>query len=120
MSTNGGKGGFTKGPWKVGYEYDSHNRPSIQIKREVTYVEGCKPTTYLIGEVTYPTTTGNTVGAEERRANARLVASAPDLYEMLESAPDIMQMQPEEFYVEYTAWVNKARAAIARAEGEGL
>jgi hypothetical protein len=60
-------------------------RPSIRIYRDVTYVEGARPTTYVIGEVTYPTTTGNTVGAAERVANAHLVAAAPELLSALEN-----------------------------------
>ncbi|HVI55443.1 MAG TPA: hypothetical protein VM621_10365 [Luteibacter sp.] len=49
--------------------------------------------------------------------NARLIAAAPDLYEALADAPDIMAMQPEEFYIAYTAWLSKARAALSAAEG---
>jgi len=49
----------------------------------------------------------------------KLVRAAPDLYEALDSAPDITSMQPEEFYLAYTEWFEKARAALQRAEGEG-
>lgn len=72
--------GHTAGPWHVGDEHGAEQlRPSIRILRDVTYVEGVRPTTYVIGSVTYPTTVGNTVGAEERRANARLIAAATAL-----------------------------------------
>lgn len=70
----------TPGPWRVGREIgESQLMPRIEILRDVTFAEGVRPTTYYLAEVCYPTTTGNTVGAEERRANARLIAAAPDL-----------------------------------------
>ena len=73
--------GFTPGPWRAGDEHGAAQlRPSIRILRDVTYVEGARPTTYVIGEATYPTTVGNTVGAEERRANAALIAAAPSMH----------------------------------------
>jgi len=72
--------GHTPGPWHVGGEHGAEQlRPSIRILRDVTHVEGVRPTTYVIGSVTYPTTRGDTVGAEERRANARLIAAATAL-----------------------------------------
>lgn len=50
-------------------------RPSqIELLRDVTYVEGCEPTTYLVATVTYPTSSEGTVGANERLANAKRLA----------------------------------------------
>lgn len=69
----------TPGPWHVGAEFGVDElRPRILILRSVAYVEGASPTTYIIGEVGYPTAIGNTVGAAERKANARLIAAAPE------------------------------------------
>ena len=104
--------GHTAGPWHVGDEHGAEQlRPSIRILRDVTYVEGCRPTTYVIGEVTYPTTRGDTVGAEERRANARLIAAAPELLEaLLKCRFDSLNMS--------LADLDFCRAAIAKATGE--
>ena len=48
----------------------------------------------------------------EQRANARLIAAAPDLLEALE---DAVSTQPADSPIK---WVLRARAAIAKATGE--
>jgi hypothetical protein len=100
----------TPGPWRVGREIgQSQLIPRIEILRDVTYVEGVKPTTYYLAEVCYPTTTGNTAGAAERAANASLIAAAPELLEAL------LQLLPG---ADAMGWdTSKARAAIAKATG---
>lgn len=50
-------------------------RPRIQLLFDVTYVEGCRPTTYIMAEVGYPTAAGKTVGTEQRYANATRLAA---------------------------------------------
>jgi hypothetical protein len=49
---------------------------------------------------------------QERDANARLIASAPDLLEALEYWIDIAQHDPK-----YAAWLGKARAALSKTKG---
>lgn len=104
----------TPGPWHVGHESGINQMmPSISILRSVTYVEGVRPTTYCVGEVTYPSTTGNTVGALERAANARLIAAAPELLKELTYFVDWIEQGDYE-----ESFLNSARAAIAKATGE--
>ena len=109
--------GFTPGPWRVGTEHGAEQlRPSIRILRDVTYAEGARPTTYVIGDVTYPTTAGNTVGAEERRANARLIAAAPDMYAVLRELAECSQ-----YWSEYDVPLgihDRIVAALAKARGQ--
>jgi hypothetical protein len=50
---------------------------------------------------------------QEAKANARLIATAPDLLAVLQELIDIEGPQPGT-----AAWADKARAAIAKATGE--
>ena len=56
------------------------------------------------------------VAREEKKANARLIAAAPELYEALEYAlkccyeGDVSEYEP-------SSWMAKARAALAKARG---
>jgi hypothetical protein len=68
-------------------------------------------------------TTGNAIlypSPEEREANARLIASAPELLEALKVMTDVFQPRSGEpspdMHVETVAW-EQARQAIAKAEG---
>ena len=58
---------------------------------------------------------------EESIANARLIAAAPDMYEALEAA--ILEYGkpggPWNVPSSPGSWIEKARAAIAKARGEG-
>lgn len=102
----------TPGPWRVGREIgESQLMPRIEILRDITFVVGVRPVTYYIAEVCYPTTTGNTVGAGERRANARLIAAAPDLLGVAQMVLD------EATDSTPPALIAAAEAAIARVTG---
>jgi hypothetical protein len=116
---------FTPGPWRVGREIgESQLMPRIEILRDVSFVEGAEPATYYMAEVCYPTTTGNTVGAQERRANARLIASAPELLEALQAEEEWTAREeagaidPDWDYEQMVG--SKRRAAIAKATGSSL
>jgi hypothetical protein len=53
---------------------------------------------------------------EESQANAKLIAAAPDLLEVLDDAPlPSVQGRWDEFLPRYTAWLKRRTAAIARA-----
>ena len=72
----------TSGPWKVSrvsHEWNSPSSPRREIDAIVHHEFGGEPTCYRLACVHYPTTQEGTVGAEEREANARLIAAAPDL-----------------------------------------
>ena len=57
-----------------------------------------------------------TIPPEEQRANARLIAAAPDLLDALQTLPQSLATTDEEYW----AWVDKARAAIEKATGEKM
>lgn len=58
------------------------------------------------------------VGADENRANARLIAAAPELMELLETAVLRIAMANAEGVPILSAWLPEAQAAIARARGQ--
>lgn len=80
---------FTKGPWKIEYdeEYGTHtirmgsaleNKGNFEPQHEIEYEHGCW--FEEDEEEDYPANRQ----AAEAEANARLIASAPDMYEALE------------------------------------
>lgn len=104
---------FTRGPWRVGIEW-GHINPRIEILKDVSYVEGVEPTTYHIGDVGFPTSGPNTVGAIERKANAHLIAAAPEMYEATEAALECLENNGfARAYVE-----DILRGALRKARGE--
>ena len=78
------------------------------------------PQDYL--EIAHHGDTGRS--AEENRANARLISAAPELLEALELCINQLERDTELLYDQFTPWaeiptaLEKARAAIAKAEGE--
>ena len=84
---------WTKGPWK----FKPHGSRFRIIEAE-------QETSIAIGQ---------NQGDVESEANARLIASAPDLYEALESLLD-----PSTDMLAHAGNVRKARAALAKAKGE--
>lgn len=63
------------------------------------------------------------VGANERKANAHLIASAPDMAEALEAAPirskyhGVNGFEEARFFEDYDAFMAKRHAALSKAEG---
>jgi hypothetical protein len=54
---------------------------------------------------------------DETRANARLIAAAPDLLQVVEDALMIFEFGDDDKTVATPYWVARARAAIAKATG---
>ena len=91
----------TPGPWRMGRVQDPGNAawyvtPQPKLLADVCVVEFDCDTARRI---------------EEHEANARLIAAAPELLEVLEGI--VTRKDPEGFLPEY----DKARAAIAKAKG---
>jgi enterochelin esterase-like enzyme len=57
-------------------------------------------------------------------ANARLIAAAPELYEVADEAPVLSKyhgqhgFESERFIADYEAWMAKRRTVLAKARGE--
>ena len=108
----------TPGPWRAGTEQglSYHLSPRIPILRDAN------GTTYAIGEVSYPTTPYGTNGAEQRAANARLIAAAPELLAALEDMLGgwryIRQAHGDLYGVGWDRAQDAAEKAIAKAKGE--
>jgi len=92
--------GHTPGPWKIG-----QHLPITSIGWSVTIAEDGSAIAYVLGDKN-----------PELRANARLIAAAPDLLEALDDALHQMkQVCPG--CEQWIDWA-QAEAAIARAKGE--
>lgn len=92
---------WTKGPWLY------------RGKSDDVYTTPTEGTNYSYGNLIF----GFREACVPNDADLSLILAVPDLYDAIESAPDIMSMQPEEFYIAYTDWLSKARAALAKANG---
>lgn len=100
------RGGFTPGPWVVA-EDDASNRPARGTR---VVVRATDDTEFVLADC-------GAANNERGRANARLIAAAPDLYEALramvlngEAHADCSRSLP-------SLPLARARAALAKAEG---
>lgn len=93
----------TPGTW-------SWRQGSLVVWRDDLVIADCFPD---MGQVRFPT-------PEEGRANAQLIAAAPDLLLALEWCVDLITYDGANnvSIAEYETGMNSARAAIARAKGE--
>lgn len=110
--------GWTKGPWRV----DPRHWGDIQaangeLEISASWHEAMIGEVIEIGGRSAPP-------AHEARANARLIAAAPDLAEALGDAPVLSKyhglhgFEVERFIADYESWRTRARAALAKARGE--
>lgn len=109
-------GKHTPGPWSHDADHEQTWHPKIKTDPEVFAGAICEVLSNL------------NVAASDRRmfdemkANARLIAAAPDLLEALTDALEDYDAWMKDADVtpneSLQAWTNKARAAIARARGE--
>ena len=98
---------FTKGEWFAKREGQS-----------TVYIE-CRIGGGWLQEVAACGPTAN--GSEEQEANAKLIAAAPDLLEALQDLKrEIILSDVDMDYIDshFKPWLDKARAAIAKAGGE--
>lgn len=131
-------GKFTPGPWKI-WEGPSYVGGGADLcigagetwlfnmdhRNCVNRIEHNKPTKCAVEEDTdIASCEWQDVITMEQRANARLIAAAPELYEGLKSVVETMrkcqvQYPPTTFvYDELEVICNQALAIIAKAEGE--
>ncbi len=116
----------TPGPWVVSRESNEWNSPTAP-RREIDALKACEfggePTRYRLACVQYPPTQAGTMGAQEREANARLIAAAPDLLAALKEAlselateyPIASRLAGN--WPEMVPVFERINAAIAKAEG---
>jgi hypothetical protein len=93
---------WTPGPWRVG-ENVGNGIPICAPFYPLAHVEGSVIHRYC------------TAAAEEEKANARLIAAAPELYEVL---ADFVKTYDEPGTINIVAFIPALRAALAKARGE--
>ena len=104
-----GKTQYTKGQWSVLPE--ECDKPYIRIRGT------CLGGRYKIANVVTPIYEGaNSQEAEETRANARLIAAAPELLEALQAALEALRGSAG--FDEINNAKKHGKAAIAKATGE--
>lgn len=92
---------FTKGPWVVYAEMNVRNQDGEPVA-------ACGPSRV-----------GNDCGNAENKANAALIAAAPELYEALQEMTALAEGPTGGVSVsQKIAILAKARAALAKAEGK--
>jgi len=101
---------FTPGPWKV---REVCGKPSNEIVGSESVHTNGLPRNSLISSASYSDVVCEVHGWMELdapKANARLIAAAPDLLSLLIELTDIEGPQPG-----HIAWANKVKAAIKKA-----
>ena len=95
-------------PWKVRPHWNDEDKFEVYPDRETQWGNPS-----AIAEVTAHRFDVGDLSAEEALANARLIAAAPDL---LEALSELLQANSY-YFPAGNPWGDKARSAIARAEG---
>lgn len=113
---------FTPGPWRIqGEDEMADGVPAIEIVRDVDYGPDFEQVAYIPGQFEDEECEGDIIISDRVRANAHLIAAAPELLEALKAYQKLiptLQDIPELIAHEIsTAYIN-AMAAIAKAEGK--
>ncbi len=96
--------GYTKGPWKVAVTSDGFISVGGEAMHEMS---GFIPTTFK-----------NTVADVWGEEDARLIAAAPELLEVLHAFPMLMVPATTAWGKQVQDWQDTALAAISKAEGK--
>lgn len=119
-TTAGHSWAHTPGPWSSDeYEIATPYGSNRHIRSEARHWSVC-----VVHEMRGCTDPSKDISAEEARANARLIAAAPDMYEALQNARGLIDTpvarrkhQSDPFY---DGVVASLRAALAKATGENV
>ncbi len=104
---------FTKAPWTACFTTESNVPVSFHIAASPH--GSCLP----ILECRWPWKTGKE-RTEELTANAHLVAAAPELYEALEGAEDILSILFRKSDESAQVLLRRVQSALAKARGEAI
>jgi hypothetical protein len=113
---------WTPGPW-------SHESVTASDEHRIVYcligpnsaLKGKRGVAYAgtYGKTRELNTAGIRLSDEECEANARLIATAPDLYDACECAEAVISIvEPRSDKKEYLGCLAKLRAALAKARGD--
>jgi hypothetical protein len=97
----------TPGPWLL------ENNIAYGWKTNPYSISTRKPGVHSVAIANIPAK--QTISRDEALANARLISAAPDLLDALMTFPQSLAWTDDELW----AWAQRARAAIAKATGEG-
>lgn len=99
---------FTPGPWRVGDDDSLQQNGDLPILRDKTLIA-----------LTYSRRPLQSGGEEETRANAHLIAAAPELYAALKEARyELSVINAEGGMGDYSEQLSKFESTLAKARGE--
>lgn len=121
--------GHTPGPWTAKDELGKYDNSmnSWTVEDEDATSSSCAPITLADGTVVAFAVESDDVytfvSSDQLDANASLIASAPDLFEVADTAPVISKyhgthgFEADRFIDDYAVWSAKKRQALGKARG---